>query len=683
MKAYFTLALRYVFLSTFLSVLLAATEFMAYAGNWFIVGKLDGRYLASVGSFFRLYATVGMIIGLLLAFGSLLLSAALSAKRTARGLSISSQRRLVFCTFSVAATLGFVTHHLRYFWDIELDGFLALVGVLVASVLVVIGLELSISVTQRNRRLKTTAVALLLGYCLLALVSAVLATRAFSFERSLETTLARLSEQPTPTEATSNVLLVTIDTLRADHLSIYGYTSMQTSGFDQLAAEGVIFENMIAQSSWTRPSFGSIWTSLYPSQHRATRHTTESGRVVDSGLRSDLVTLPQLMTDRGFLTVGLNTNPHLDPSYGFGLGFQHYLNAVFFDPLQYSPLYHFLLEHAPDLLDTLRVRAFSYLPADKVFQCFEKILGLLGAREQGFFFWVHFMDPHSPYHFRRDLTSGERPPSVADWSDLARFERAVDMKEFLTKHYDSEVAYVDRHLVEILEELRAKRLLDETLVVVTSDHGEEFFDHGGPERAPARHSTTPYYRGLDHGHTMYDELIRVPLAIRFPKGKHAGQRVDRIAQHIDLLPTLLDYVGVMGGKAQADFEGTSLLRYLDGSEEWPRRYAFSEANQEGPELKQCRSEQFKLIYHTADERIEFYDLVADPAERNNRFGKTSESHEAHTALGEWMNRMDIEGKTLPVSGEEEHRPAVDEQLRALGYQNEDTIDALGRPKKGR
>ncbi len=663
MPAHFTLAVRCVFLSTLLSLLLAATELMAYVGYWWWAAKLDGRYLANVGSFFLLYAWAGVIIGLLLAVGSLLLSVALSAKRTSRGLSNSFQRRLVLSTFSVLATFGFVTHHIRYFWGIELRGSTLLICILVASAVAVLGLEIGIAAIQGRGRLRAAAVALLLAYCCLALVSTLMATRVFRFDRNLETTLTRLSELPTSTGTTSRVLLVTIDTLRADHLSAYGYASMHTPGFDRLAAEGVTFDNMIAQSPWTRPSFGSIWTSLYPSQHRATR--------LESRIRSDVATMAEILADRGLITVGVNTNHQLDRAYGVGRGFQQYFNAVFFDPLQYSPLYHLLLEHAPRMLDTFHVRAFSYLPADQVFQSFQRILGVLAARGQGFFFWVHFMDPHFPYHFHGDLDeSGGGPSVLADWNHIATFAPSVDIKAFLTKYYDSEVAYVDRYLEKILEDLGARQLLDETLVVVTSDHGEEFFDHGGPDRTSAQHFGAAYYRGVDHGHTMYDELIRVPLAIRFPKGRHAGQRVQSIAQHIDLLPTLLDYVGVSGGRSQSDFEGTSLLKYLDGSEEWPKRYACSEANQEGPELKQCRSEEAKLIYHTADESFEFYDLAADAAERNNRFGKTPEAHEAHAALLEWMKRMDAEAKrTPPIVDEEPHSEGVKEQLRALGYEN--------------
>jgi len=306
--------------------------------------------------------------------------------------------------------------------------------------------------------------------------------------------------------------------------------------------------------------------------------------------------------------------------------------------------------------------------------------------------WVHFMDPHEPYYPREKVAAklikyaSTGNPVVlylnALHMDIDRLLAESDdlpfMKKSMTSLYDGEVLYADRNIGEMLRKLRSSGLLTSTLVVLTSDHGEELLDHGTPG-AVENLNLKFYNRGHGHGHTMYDELVRVPLSIRFPNKRHANRKVASIVQHIDLLPTLLAFAGVPADPGRGSFEGINLLPYLRGEQEFPARYAKSEFNGGGPELKQIRSRNYKLIYKTFNQSTEFYDLASDPLEQNNIAGKREGPYERmFSALQSWMARMPKEspaGETLPASITESPAKSIDKErtkelmdkLKALGY----------------
>jgi hypothetical protein len=245
---------------------------------------------------------------------------------------------------------------------------------------------------------------------------------------SIDATRGSAAESPT------DLLLLTIDTLRADRIGAYGSNAGLTPGLDRLAREGIVFENTIAQSSWTRPSFGSIFTSRYPSDHEATwrRMNDAEGKrtsIYNRPLRSDLATLAELLDGAGYTTVAINTNVQTSMTFGFDRGFDHFIDVS--RPL--STLTSSLLCRWPLLgLESACERASSvlveypYLPADEVERIAAAVTARLEAGTGPFFLWVHLMDPHVPYdpHDGSGKTVGyaeiERALALPDGANAAR-----------------------------------------------------------------------------------------------------------------------------------------------------------------------------------------------------------------------------------------------------------------------
>ena len=307
---------------------------------------------------------------------------------------------------------------------------------------------------------------------------------------------------PSPPQSQPNILVYMIDTLRADRLGCYGHQAPISPAIDALVRDGVLFENFTAQSSWTRPSTASIFTGLTTYHHR-------TGATKDS-LSQEALTLAELLQESGYDTKGFVTNLHVAGFLGFGQGFTSYESVI--------------QKHAWDVT-WLSLEWLKKRPTGKPF-----------------FLYVHTMDPHDPYtpgdyhhnlfapeanrkfgqvlDFTKNVREGaERgePPALPDGALSA-------MKQL----YEAEVAGNDGAFGKLMQGLKEMDLYDNTVVVVVSDHGEEFLEHGG----------------LVHHETLYQEMLRVPLVIKFPKQMWAGHREQALWQHIDLAPTLLFQAGV-------------------------------------------------------------------------------------------------------------------------------------------
>ena len=314
-----------------------------------------------------------------------------------------------------------------------------------------------------------------------------------------------------------NVIVVCIDSLRADRLAPYGGADTNTRTFDAIAAEGVVFENAFSVASWTKPSVASLLTGLYPSQH---------GLIAGHGTRADLLpdattTLAETLHEAGYRTAAFVDNIHL--------------------------------QRAQSALD----QGFEVY-AEELGSAREIINGFAAwvAREEPrpFFAYLHVLDPHWPYTplpppagralaagvaLRRsqwDLT-GSRWPLLRNAVNEHGLRLTREEIAAVTALYDGEIYDVDAALASLLELLRARGLLARTLLVVTADHGEGLLDHGR----------------LDHGYGPYDELLRIPLLLRFPDGAEAGRRVSQPVQIVDVAPTIVEYAGIrmpaLGGRS--------------------------------------------------------------------------------------------------------------------------------------
>ena len=313
-----------------------------------------------------------------------------------------------------------------------------------------------------------------------------------------------------------NVLIYLIDTLRRDRLGAYGYSLNTSPHLDALADDGVLFTNSIAQSSWTRASVASIFTGVHPRSHGVNGRTNE--------LSSEALTMAAILSASGYQTAGFVTNGNVSPNFGFDHGFETYVH-----------LRERRTTEVHVLSDTLNEQAFAWLESRDT--------------ERPFFLYLHAVDPHDPYTprspFREQYIQTRQYPDLVAPRQL--FERrltdheAAAISSELGALYDAEVAFTDHHFGQLVAWLKNNGLYDSTAILAVSDHGEEFFEHGG----------------WGHGSTLYQEQLAVPLIVKFPGQVGAGQRVDALAQHVDLLPTILDLLGIEGPP------------HLQGSSLWP------------------------------------------------------------------------------------------------------------------
>lgn len=411
-----------------------------------------------------------------------------------------------------------------------------------------------------------------------------------------------------------NVLLFTLDTTRADHIGCYGYTNIRTPNIDGLAAGGVMFRNATAQVPLTLPSHSSIFTGTYPFVHG----------VRDNGgfyLEPENVTLAEILKQKGWATSAFVGAFVLDSRWGINQGFDHYYDN--FDFAKYKKI----------SLDSVQREGGEVI---KAFFDWFKTNG-----DRRFFSWIHFYDPHTPY---------EPPePYKSEYSG-----RPWGL-------YDGEIAYVDSLIGKVLESLREKGVLDKTIVVIAADHGESLGEHGESS----------------HAFFIYDATVSVPLILKLPAVNSKAKIIDAQVENVDIMPTLLDLLGIAVPK---EVQGRSLAPLLVGSRAGADRMAYSESyypryHYGWSELKSLRTARYQYIQAP---RPELYDVVGDPMERTNIFGQNSSQAERFI---QEMKRIE-ERSPAPGDASKAPRQLDDdtvEKLKALGYVGGFTSSArLGR-----
>ena len=445
-----------------------------------------------------------------------------------------------------------------------------------------------------------------------------------------------------------NVVLIMVDTLRADHLSCYGSAAVKTPHIDTLAADGLRWVNTFSQASWTRPSVATVQTGLYPSSHGAVHKADRLPDRVD--------TLAEVLGRAGYHTVGFADNANVSQAFNFQQGFDeyHYLAPDFFfaasEPAAQLALYSGLrLVRERFLAHYVDVHHY-YQPAEVVTAEVRRWLDR-GARDEPFFLFAHYMDPHDPYcahpfdgECRARVANPNPPPALA---------------EKLHHLYAGEVAYLDEHLGVLFDDLKRRGLYDRTLVVLTSDHGEEFHEHGG----------------WWHGTTLYDEQIHVPLIVkppgadRLPPAGEAGRVLDELATSLDIAPTIIAAAHLA---PLAAMQGHALP--LDGGAAAARQSTFAEEDLEGNVLRAVRTREWKLITANAGNPRglapeELYDLPHDPGEHRNEVASApAEAEKMRAELGKSV----LEARAHAGGAEPgQMDPATRERLEALGYVTKD------------
>ena len=454
-----------------------------------------------------------------------------------------------------------------------------------------------------------------------------------------------------------NLVLVSIDTLRADHLHCYGYGKDVSPFLDSVARRGILFRNTIAQANWTLPSHVSMLTSLYPAVHRVQNGTDK--------MPDSLLTLAEILSAEGYSTAAFVDGGVMSHKFGFDQGFglyddrskgrdkdrkvvgwvrEHRKGPFFLFYHTYDV--HYPYRHHPrsrsaagekeleEFARRINARDFSFTDE-------ELARGIVAWYTDPGFYRMIGLDKVAPMKREMESFMKER------WKNLPGYRRDLD---FLLEAYDGGISFADARIGRLWRELETLGVGDRTLLVITSDHGECFLEHGA----------------LGHPALLYDEIVRVPLLILYPPLGRKGLEVESQVMSVDILPTALDILGV---PAPPNIQGESLLSLITGPGGAAERPAFSDA--EG--IQSVRAAGWKLIAPASGKKgpTELYDLREDPGETRNRADSAPAERRRLEALARERAARDAAlsstlGLTAPRG-----KVSLDEktlgELKALGY----------------
>ena len=434
---------------------------------------------------------------------------------------------------------------------------------------------------------------------------------------------------PARLRADHNVVVLLIDCLRADHVGAYGHTNPTTPHIDALAADGVRFEQAIAQTNWTKPSIVSLFTGTHLSAHTITEGRL-AGRSGDEAVAArhvlvdELTTMAEVLSAAGFLTGGFVNQGHLAEYLGFGQGFDVYETEL----------------HDPQVQSRF----------------IEWVEGLDGAR---FFAYLHLLDLHFPYTpqdhidvFNDDLSERVITPLVSRGGRgfrryIANHQLTDENIRELKGLYDGELLGVDARVRHVLTFLKDRGLYENSLIVLTSDHGEAFFEHGTFEHG---------------GDLLYSELVRVPLILKLPGGRHAGSVVASPVQVADILPTTLELFDL---PALPNLGSRSVLGLIDGTAE--PHPVLTEITDEGGR-KALYYEGHKFIFDMDTDDVEVFDYERDRLDQNDLAEALEPAaiEEARAVLDRLLRRNAVFAEGIST----QERPLQEyelEKLRELGY----------------
>ncbi|MBD3233062.1 MAG: sulfatase-like hydrolase/transferase, partial [candidate division Zixibacteria bacterium] len=309
----------------------------------------------------------------------------------------------------------------------------------------------------------------------------------------------------------TNVIVCVLDCLRYDFISVYG-ADIATPAIEGIAKEGITYRDVYANSNWTKPATASLLTSAWPDVHNVQWY--------NASMPEELITLAEVLEDNHYTTAGFSTNPHVQTDTGFDQGFDDFyylkgkMTAVPYD--REAPQLRLLKLLLPDLIRIFpRLRAFKSMFSNAKVTTDMVIRWLKMSGKTPFFLYLHYMDAHSPYHDHP--YKGERViPYIHGHSD-------DDVDRFVNL-YKEEIEFFDKHFARLIEFLKSEGIYDKTMIVFTADHGEEFFEH--------------YL--WEHGASMYDEVLHIPLIIKAPQIEKEGVIDTSLVAQIDIAPTILD-----------------------------------------------------------------------------------------------------------------------------------------------
>ncbi|MBA7465097.1 2,3-bisphosphoglycerate-independent phosphoglycerate mutase [subsurface metagenome] len=456
-------------------------------------------------------------------------------------------------------------------------------------ILILYGAVYPISISAKLRKKFNPLNKAVKGKLMLAPIILILICNGFIYSY-------RLSRSKGP-----NIILISIDALRADHLSCYGYHRNTSPNIDRLADQGVLFKNAFSQATWTLPSHTSIFLSQYVWRHKIDNRKKRLG--------NSSTTLVEILKDRNYTTCAFVGGGFVSARYGFDQGFEIY------DDGRGGGAGRRLREIA------------SYI---------DKLLGWLeSVRNKKFFLFIHTYDVHSPYN---------PPPPYFNLYTKGRCKGELD---YIMAVYDGGINYVDDQLGKLFEKLNQLGIDDNTIIIVTADHGEAFGEHGK----------------LSHGYKPYIEQVHVPLIIK-GLGIPRNRIYENWAQHIDIAPTILEILDIPQRK---EMQGRSLLRLISHCEieEHPETYSFGPDKSEGGFSMSLRTKEWTYIMNR-NGPDELYDRINDPKEQNDIIKKRPLI--AQKLKEELEDFIALTSEAKPQVAEKVHiDEELKEQLKSLGY----------------
>lgn len=438
-------------------------------------------------------------------------------------------------------------------------------------------------------------------------------------------------------EPKDNVVLIIIDTVRMNSLGCYGNSLRPTNNIDAIAADGVRFDQAISTSGWTLPAVASLFTGAWPTVHGGLGRNVTLTRI-----RDEIPTAAEIFKKEGFNTLGFANAAFVSPLLGMDRGF---------DLFDHRHTYNWNVRRADETVDAA-------------------IEQIKKNRSKRNFIMIHLFDPHLDYDppegYKFKYTRGRTtpPPPIKMETCLQMYTengKAPPRPEdvgYVAGVYLGEINFMDEQIGRLVRTLKDLGLYDHTTLIVTADHGEEFWDHSG----------------FEHGHTLYDELIRIPLILKLPSRiKPAKQVVKAQVRFVDVAPTLF---GIMGIVKPETFVGESLMPLVMG-ETGEHRDAFSESTMYGPQMISWRGERYKYILHLDPKSGEagpvgttgkLYDWREDPGEKSELSNQRPEiAREMRAELLEFYGNLLRAAENMSKPATVDMSPQHIKQLKSLGY----------------
>jgi arylsulfatase A-like enzyme len=434
-----------------------------------------------------------------------------------------------------------------------------------------------------------------------------------------------------------NIVLITLESIRADRLNCEDPATCVFPKLNELAEESVVYENAYSVTSWTLAAHASLFTGLYPTAHQTTQ---PSSRLDDS-----YTTIAEILTAEGYQCAGIISGPYLRKEHNLHQGFEYYEESL-------ATVDH--LESHGDVTNPGMADLLKGFMSEK------------RDRRRPFFLFAYFWDPHYDYippppYDRMFVRETDEPIDVTDYesSNTVNARIKPEQLSYVISQYDGEIRWTDHHLGEFLQLLKQEGVWDNTVIIVTSDHGQEFFEHGRK----------------GHKHNVYEESIHVPLVIKYAQSKPTG-RESRLVSHIDIFPTIMT---LTKSEVTTPSYSHSLLSSSPG---WERPIFFElhslwyirdrsldeiVAKAEGQFLS-IRKNNYKLIYSSRPAALQLYDLENDRGEKHDLQKEEPRiTARLKDRLDAWQEEMRSVRMSFSEGGEAELSEEMIERLRSLGY----------------